>query len=559
MNQDAGSVTGLDAESGSEQVLRFGHPLQSVTALGHQVLVVISPGKTFAGEIEERKATWGASSSRSINSTLPTLHSPRARSRVRSSGPTCASSCSATPTPRRPTASGSNPSLRPRCRRCRPTGGRTPSRCATTTASRRRRMRRSPRARSATASNAPVTQAQRQPAGRGVSARHSRRDRVPGRITGPHLRNPRRREQHLIHPRSTLRRLPRATLPALLLSRSARHANRPRRVVHARAGDRGAVHDDRAQQRRVLVRDWNPKLSRASSARARRDRSPRGHRRRDCRRARREAELGRSLRSIAPAPFSIPGERSLDVGDRAVPRPSRAARATARRRSAASATSCSTRPAALPQRAGTPSRRARPRSLRARAAIRLHAERPTPAAASGDYQPALLTPPAREITPVVPADGPASMLVQAMGQACQQLAAIVVVVLAPLGIAVELREASNPYSALQRAPASIDIFDSGTQLLDPDPAASSSACCSGTCRARGCRRRRLLHSRHSTGSTAPPRRGCGTTRKRRNRDAMRPSSRQRFPDHQHSVSSRSAGRVWTGEDTGLDFASLCLR
>lgn len=55
VNQDAGSVTGIDTSTGAERVFRFGHPLQSVAALGRHLLVEINSGHTYEDEIAALK------------------------------------------------------------------------------------------------------------------------------------------------------------------------------------------------------------------------------------------------------------------------------------------------------------------------------------------------------------------------------------------------------------------------------------------------------------------------------------------------------------------------
>src|SRR5207249_1196013 len=55
VNQDVGTVTGIDAASGTERNFRFGHPLQSVAALHGKLLVEISPGLTFEDRIDALK------------------------------------------------------------------------------------------------------------------------------------------------------------------------------------------------------------------------------------------------------------------------------------------------------------------------------------------------------------------------------------------------------------------------------------------------------------------------------------------------------------------------
>jgi DNA-binding SARP family transcriptional activator/ABC-type transport system substrate-binding protein len=55
VNQDAGSVTGVDAATGATRVFRFGHPLNSVAALGTRLAVVLNPGRTYEDRIAALK------------------------------------------------------------------------------------------------------------------------------------------------------------------------------------------------------------------------------------------------------------------------------------------------------------------------------------------------------------------------------------------------------------------------------------------------------------------------------------------------------------------------
>ena len=52
VNQDVGTVTGIDAATGDSRILRFGHPLQSVAALHGKLLVEINPGRTYEDRID---------------------------------------------------------------------------------------------------------------------------------------------------------------------------------------------------------------------------------------------------------------------------------------------------------------------------------------------------------------------------------------------------------------------------------------------------------------------------------------------------------------------------
>ncbi len=55
VNQDVGSVTGIDAATGAERTFRFGHPLQTVAALHGRLLVSINPGPTYDDRIDALK------------------------------------------------------------------------------------------------------------------------------------------------------------------------------------------------------------------------------------------------------------------------------------------------------------------------------------------------------------------------------------------------------------------------------------------------------------------------------------------------------------------------
>ena len=52
VNQDVGTVTGIDAATGERRILRFGHPLQSVAALHGKLLVEINSGRTYEDRID---------------------------------------------------------------------------------------------------------------------------------------------------------------------------------------------------------------------------------------------------------------------------------------------------------------------------------------------------------------------------------------------------------------------------------------------------------------------------------------------------------------------------
>jgi ABC-type transport system substrate-binding protein len=175
------------------------------------------------------------------------------------------------------------------------------------------------------------------------------------------------------------------------------------------------------------------------------------------------------------------------------------------------------------------------------------------------YHQSLLASPANHTVPVVPPGTVASMVVQAGCQPCHQFAAIVVSSLAPLGIDVHTREVANSYSTLQSDAGSIDIFDSGTELPYPDPASFL---------------QRMLLSDVPRGwlpistknALAALARLSGTSRdatavrlaKRFEEDDV-PVIAYGFPTIDTLVAPRLGCRVWTGDDTGLDLASLCLR
>ena len=50
-NGDAGTVTGVDEATGDMRTYRFGHPVQTVGALGNTLLVVLLPGRTFEDRV----------------------------------------------------------------------------------------------------------------------------------------------------------------------------------------------------------------------------------------------------------------------------------------------------------------------------------------------------------------------------------------------------------------------------------------------------------------------------------------------------------------------------
>ena len=51
-NQDVGTVTGIDAATGDQRTFSFGHPLQTVAAMGSTLLVVMNPGLTYEDRID---------------------------------------------------------------------------------------------------------------------------------------------------------------------------------------------------------------------------------------------------------------------------------------------------------------------------------------------------------------------------------------------------------------------------------------------------------------------------------------------------------------------------
>jgi DNA-binding SARP family transcriptional activator/ABC-type oligopeptide transport system substrate-binding subunit/streptogramin lyase len=55
VNQDVGTLTGIDASTGAQRTFRFSHPLQSVAALHGKLLVEINPGRTYEDRIDALK------------------------------------------------------------------------------------------------------------------------------------------------------------------------------------------------------------------------------------------------------------------------------------------------------------------------------------------------------------------------------------------------------------------------------------------------------------------------------------------------------------------------
>ena len=51
VNQDIGTLTGIDAVAGAERTFRFGHPLEAVAALRGKLLVEINQGRTYEDRI----------------------------------------------------------------------------------------------------------------------------------------------------------------------------------------------------------------------------------------------------------------------------------------------------------------------------------------------------------------------------------------------------------------------------------------------------------------------------------------------------------------------------
>ena len=54
-NQDVGTVTGIDAATGEQRTYGFGHPLQTVTATGSTLAVIINAGLTYEDRIDALK------------------------------------------------------------------------------------------------------------------------------------------------------------------------------------------------------------------------------------------------------------------------------------------------------------------------------------------------------------------------------------------------------------------------------------------------------------------------------------------------------------------------
>jgi DNA-binding SARP family transcriptional activator/ABC-type oligopeptide transport system substrate-binding subunit/streptogramin lyase len=55
VNQDIGTLTGIDAATGAQHTFRFGHPLESVAALHGKLLVEINQGRTYEDRIDALK------------------------------------------------------------------------------------------------------------------------------------------------------------------------------------------------------------------------------------------------------------------------------------------------------------------------------------------------------------------------------------------------------------------------------------------------------------------------------------------------------------------------
>ena len=156
VNQDVGTVTGIDAATGERRVLRFGHPLQSVAALHGKLLVEMNSGRTY----EDRIDALGGDVARLIVPIYQLANDNRPDPAVAPSNPFIFQAERATCAPLlgyadAPPPRGSSSSLRPRqrCRQSRPTGARTPSSSGRRSASRRRRTHLSTPRRSATRSS----------------------------------------------------------------------------------------------------------------------------------------------------------------------------------------------------------------------------------------------------------------------------------------------------------------------------------------------------------------------------------------------------------------------
>ncbi len=559
VNQDAGSVTGIDAASGSERVFQFGHPLHSVTALGREVLVVIDPGKTVADQIEQLKGDVG----RFIvpiyqfdPADTALAENPFARQVERA---TCASLL------RYPDAAPPEGfRLQPELATAMPTvsadrktytftvrdGYRfaPPSNAPVTANTIRYGIERalSPKLDGNVPGTAYLLDLRGAASYQAGSRAHISGIRVAGdsisfTLTAPSADFLERLSLPFFCPVPLDTPIVHAGLSVLapatagpytmtglnngeyvLLTRNPNyHGPRPH-ALDAIALREGI--DDETAVGRVEKRTWDGVSLYGSSAVL----DPTGAVARRWGPGSAAAERGGER--YRATPIRQVSYLMLNAG-RPLFRSERVRRAVSR---------AIDRSALAQQFSDTPSSQLLPPAVRG-------------------YQPAPLAPPAKNLTPVVPAGTAASMVVPARCQPCHQLAAIVVSSLAPLGIAVEIREVSDPYSTLQTEPGSIDILVWGTELPYPDPASFL--------------QRMLLSDMPGTWlptqtahALAALDRLSGASRdaaairlaKRFEKDDV-PVIAYGFPTIGTLVSPRLGCRVWTGEDTGLDFASLCLR
>jgi ABC-type transport system substrate-binding protein len=559
VNQDAGSVTGIDAASGSERVFQFGHPLNSVTALGREVLVVVEPGKTVADQIEQLKGDVG----RFIvpiyqydPADTALAENPFARQVERA---TCASLL------RYPDAAPPEGfRLQPELATAMPTvsadrktytftvrdGYRfaPPSNAPVTANTIRYGIERalSPKLDGSVPGKAYLLDLRGAGSYQAGSRAHISGIRVAGdsisfTLTAPSADFLERLSLPFFCPVPLDTPIVHAGLSALapptagpytmtglsnseyvLLTRNPNyHGPRPH-ALDAIALREGI--DDETAVGRVEKESWDGVSLYSSSAVL----DPAGAV------ARRwgpgSAAAKRGGERYRATPVRRLGYLMLNAG-----------RPLFRSRRVRKAVSRVLDRAALAQQFGyTPSSQLLPPPVRG-------------------YRPSHLTRPASHITPVVPAGTVATMIVQAGCPACQQFAAIVVSSLAPLGIDVLLRAVPDPYATLESEPGSIDIFDSGSELPYPNPASFL--------------RRMLLsdvprlwlpattaHELVTLDRLSGPSRDAAAVRlaARLEHDDV-PVIAYGFPTIGTMLSSRLGCRVWTGEDTGLDFASLCIR
>ena len=175
------------------------------------------------------------------------------------------------------------------------------------------------------------------------------------------------------------------------------------------------------------------------------------------------------------------------------------------------------------------------------------------------YQPTSVARPARRISRIVPAGTVAKMIVQSGCLQCHRVAAIVAASLAPLGIRVQQRDVSDQGTLLRTAPTSFDLLDWGTGLRYPDPASFL--------------RNALLHDLprswlppaiiaplEALDRLSGPHRDQAAIRLAR-RFATRevPIIAYGLPMTGTLVAPRLGCLIWTQDDTGIDLASLCLR